>query len=64
MDNAKNIDSVLSKIEKRGFDKFGLIPEFIGRVPMVSTLNHLLTSDLIHILTEPNRLGKTISKNV
>ncbi|MDR2351220.1 MAG: ATP-dependent Clp protease ATP-binding subunit ClpX, partial [Endomicrobium sp.] len=43
--------------------KFGLIPEFIGRLPVVSTLKHLTVSDLVHILTEPkNALIKQYKK--
>ncbi|MDR3253395.1 MAG: ATP-dependent Clp protease ATP-binding subunit ClpX [Endomicrobium sp.] len=63
IDNVKNIDSVLSKVESEDLIKFGLIPEFIGRVPVILTLNHLLISDLIHILTEPkNALVKQYQK--
>ncbi len=32
---------------------FGLIPEFIGRIPVVATVNELTEGDLVHILTEP-----------
>jgi ATP-dependent Clp protease ATP-binding subunit ClpX len=52
-DNFKNADFALSKVESQDLMKFGLIPEFIGRVPVISTLNHLSTADLVHILTEP-----------
>jgi ATP-dependent Clp protease ATP-binding subunit ClpX len=62
-DAAKNIDSILSKVEDWDLIKFGLIPEFIGRLPVVSTLNHLTLSDLVHILTEPkNALVKQYKK--
>ncbi|MDN5404317.1 MAG: ATP-dependent Clp protease ATP-binding subunit ClpX, partial [Lactococcus sp.] len=33
--------------------KFGLIPEFIGRLPIVAALESLTEDDLIHILTQP-----------
>ena len=33
--------------------KYGMIPEFLGRLPIIVTLNHLKTSDLVRILTEP-----------
>jgi ATP-dependent Clp protease ATP-binding subunit ClpX len=60
---AKNIDSILSRVESWDLIKFGLIPEFIGRFPVVSTLNHLTVSDLVHILTEPkNALVKQYKK--
>jgi ATP-dependent Clp protease ATP-binding subunit ClpX len=62
-DEASNTDSLLSKVETQDLIKFGLIPEFIGRLPVVSTLNHLTVSDLVHILTEPkNALVKQYKK--
>lgn len=43
--------------------KFGLIPEFIGRIPIISTLDGLEEKDLIRILTEPkNALIKQYQK--
>lgn len=43
--------------------KFGLIPEFIGRIPVISTLDKLQKADLIRILTEPkNALVKQYQK--
>ena len=43
--------------------KFGLIPEFIGRLPVVTTLSELSVSDMIRILTEPrNSLVKQYRK--
>ena len=45
--------------------KFGLIPEFIGRLPVMAALDKLTTDDLVRILTEPkNALVKTIPKTV
>ena len=42
--------------------KFGLIPEFIGRLPMIAPLSELDEEALIQILTQPkNALTKTIS---
>ncbi len=42
---------------------FGLIPEFIGRLPVVSTLRNLTREELIHVLTEPkNAMVKQYSK--
>jgi ATP-dependent Clp protease ATP-binding subunit ClpX len=42
---------------------FGLIPEFIGRLPVIATLDHLGVEDLIHILQEPkNSLVKQYQK--
>ncbi len=37
----------------RDIQKFGLIPEFIGRLPVVAALEQLTTDDLVRILTEP-----------
>ena len=43
--------------------KYGLIPEFIGRVPVVATLNSLDEAALVSILTEPkNALTKQFAK--
>ena len=44
---------VLHKAEPEDLLKYGLIPEFIGRLPVVSALNPLEEADLIRILTEP-----------
>ena len=52
-DKFKNKDFALSKVESEDLIKFGLIPEFVGRVPVISTLNHLTVEDLVHILIEP-----------
>jgi ATP-dependent Clp protease ATP-binding subunit ClpX len=59
----ENTDLSFSKVESHDLIKFGLIPEFIGRVPVISTLKHLSVTDLIHILTEPkNALIKQYKK--
>ena len=47
------IGEVLQFIESEDLLKYGFIPEFIGRFPVVSTLNGLDEADLIRILTEP-----------
>ena len=44
---------VLHKVEPEDLLKYGLIPEFIGRLPVISALNPLEEADLIRILTEP-----------
>lgn len=44
---------VLEELETEDLLKFGLIPEFIGRLPVVATLNDLDEAALIEILTEP-----------
>lgn len=44
---------ILSEMETEDLLKFGLIPEFVGRLPVVATLNDLNQDALIEILTEP-----------
>jgi ATP-dependent Clp protease ATP-binding subunit ClpX len=44
---------LLEELETEDLLKFGLIPEFIGRLPVIATLNDLDESALIQILTEP-----------
>ncbi|HER6177925.1 ATP-dependent protease ATP-binding subunit ClpX [Streptococcus pyogenes] len=54
--NSRKIDdnaSYMQEIISEDIQKFGLIPEFIGRLPVVAALEQLNTSDLIQILTEP-----------
>ncbi|HER2529081.1 ATP-dependent protease ATP-binding subunit ClpX [Streptococcus pyogenes] len=54
--NSRKIDdnaSYMQEIISEDIQKFGLIPEFIGRLPVVAALEQLKTSDLIQILTEP-----------
>ncbi len=41
------------EIESKDLISFGLIPEFIGRIPVIATLNQLSTEDLIRVLKEP-----------
>ena len=58
---AKDLDkaSLLSHVEAEDLLKFGLIPEFIGRVPVLATLEELDEEALVKILTEPrNALTK------
>ena len=49
----KNVGDVLKKALPQDFIKFGMIPEFIGRVPVVVSLDELDKDALIRILTEP-----------
>ena len=46
-------DSYMQQIVAEDIQKFGLIPEFIGRLPIVAALERLTKDDLVHILTEP-----------
>jgi len=56
-------DEVLTKILPEDLLKFGLIPEFVGRLPVVATLQQLDEAALIQILTEPkNALVKQYQK--
>ena len=59
----KRVGELLSKIESEDLVKFGLIPEFVGRLPMIATLDDLSESDLVTILTKPkNALVKQYQK--
>ena len=54
-----NEGQLLAQVEPEDLIKFGLIPEFIGRLPVVATLNELSEDALIQILKEPkNALTK------
>src|SRR5210317_109917 len=57
-DDEKGVDRI-HDVEAEDLVKFGLIPEFIGRLPMIATLSELDQEALIQILTEPkNSLTK------
>jgi ATP-dependent Clp protease ATP-binding subunit ClpX len=45
--------NALKRLTTEDLEKFGLIPEFIGRLPVVATLDPLGVDDLVHVLTEP-----------
>ena len=56
-------ESVMKHIIPEDLLKFGLIPEFIGRLPIMAALDKLRTEDLVRILTEPkNALVKQYQK--
>ncbi|PWD88042.1 ATP-dependent Clp protease ATP-binding subunit ClpX [Ignatzschineria cameli] len=58
-DEKKNISQLLSEVESEDLAKYGLIPEFIGRLPVITTLEELDEDALVNILTEPkNALTK------
>jgi ATP-dependent Clp protease ATP-binding subunit ClpX len=62
-DNRKDIGEVLRDVEPEDLIKYGLIPEFVGRLPVVATLEELDEKALIQILTEPkNALLKQYQK--
>ncbi|MBI1977822.1 MAG: ATP-dependent Clp protease ATP-binding subunit ClpX [Candidatus Omnitrophica bacterium] len=48
-----NVGDILQYVEVEDLLKYGFIPEFIGRFPVVATLNGLTEADLVRILTEP-----------
>lgn len=55
--------SVMQQIIPEDLLKFGLIPEFIGRLPVMAALEKLTEDDLVHILTKPkNALVKQYKK--
>lgn len=59
----KDIGKILTDVQSEDLVKFGLIPEFIGRLPLVATLDELDHDALIRILTEPkNSLIKQYQK--
>jgi ATP-dependent Clp protease ATP-binding subunit ClpX len=62
-DNSRNISELLRDVEPEDLIKFGLIPEFVGRLPVVATLEELDEAALMTILTEPkNALTKQYAK--
>jgi ATP-dependent Clp protease ATP-binding subunit ClpX len=62
-DETKNLGEVLTTVEPEDLIKYGLIPEFVGRLPVVATLEELDEEALIRILTEPkNALTKQYSR--
>ena len=59
----KNIGQTLRKVEPEDLIRYGLIPEFVGRLPIVATLEELDSDALVTILTQPkNSLTKQYEK--
>ena len=52
-DESKDVGQLLHSVEAEDLVKFGLIPEFVGRLPMIATLEELDQEALIQILTVP-----------
>ncbi len=52
-DESKNVGELFSQIEAEDLIKYGLIPEFVGRLPVIATLEELDEAALVQILTEP-----------
>jgi ATP-dependent Clp protease ATP-binding subunit ClpX len=62
-DEEQDAASLLAEVQPEDLLSFGLIPEFIGRVPVVTTLSTLSEEDLFRILTEPkNAIVKQVSR--
>ncbi|MGO4778599.1 ATP-dependent Clp protease ATP-binding subunit ClpX, partial [Lysobacter sp. 2RAB21] len=58
-----DIGKILAEVEPEDLIKFGLIPEFVGRLPVVATLEELDEAALVSILTEPkNAITKQFRK--
>jgi ATP-dependent Clp protease ATP-binding subunit ClpX len=49
----KGYDELIAQVEPEDLLKFGMLPEFVGRLPVIATLRDLSTEDLIRVLTEP-----------
>src|SRR3954447_3758998 len=59
----KEAEDLLSKVRPEDLTKFGLIPEFIGRLPLIASVSKLDQEALVQILTEPrNALVKQYQK--
>ncbi|PMB54413.1 ATP-dependent Clp protease ATP-binding subunit ClpX [Coxiella endosymbiont of Rhipicephalus microplus] len=62
-DDCTNTSELIKQTEPEDLIKFGLIPEFVGRLPVIATLEELNEDALIRILTEPkNALAKQYHK--
>jgi ATP-dependent Clp protease ATP-binding subunit ClpX len=62
-DDSRNIGEVLADLEPEDLVRYGLIPEFVGRLPVIATLEELDVDALVSILTEPkNSLTKQYAK--
>ncbi len=62
-DDQKSIGEVLEGVAPEDLTKYGLIPEFVGRLPVIATLKELDEDALVRILTEPkNAITKQYAK--
>ncbi len=62
-DNGRSVGQVLMEVEPEDLIKYGLIPEFVGRLPVTATLTELDEHALVRILTEPkNAIIKQFKK--
>ena len=59
----KSQSELLKKVLPEDLNKYGMIPEFVGRIPVVTSLEQLTEEDLMKILSEPkNALVKQYTK--
>lgn len=59
----ENVNNIMPLVQPEDMIKFGLIPEFIGRIPIIATLEELSMDAMVRILTEPkNALIKQYKK--
>ena len=49
----RDVGEILSQVQQHDLLKFGIIPELVGRLPVISSLDSLKREDLVRILTEP-----------
>jgi ATP-dependent Clp protease ATP-binding subunit ClpX len=62
-EESRNVGELLSDLEPEDLVQYGLIPEFVGRLPVIATLEELDVDALVKILTEPkNSLTKQYSR--
>jgi ATP-dependent Clp protease ATP-binding subunit ClpX len=62
-DERRNVGEILADVEPEDLIRYGLIPEFVGRLPIIATLEELDIAALISILTDPkNALTKQYAK--
>ena len=62
-DDSKDLGEIFNLVEPEDLIKYGLIPEFVGRLPVIATLQELDDAALVRILTEPkNALVKQFQK--
>ena len=59
----RNVGQLMAEVQPHDLLKFGIIPELVGRLPVIASLNALKREDLVRILTEPkNALVKQYKK--
>ena len=61
--NSRDVGTLFTQVEPHDLLKFGIIPELVGRMPVITTLRSLSREDLVRILVEPkNALTKQYQK--